>query len=90
MIEMKCQEKPVVNGLHECERCGALWLDSEGDKNWKPFECPERGGWCLDFPFPSDMKQVGKVWRAGDGTIYVSVGKWGMALTDLPAEEVKP
>ena len=85
----KCEEGPVINGLHECAKCGVVWTDADDFPNWEPFTCPERSGWCLDFPFPSDVKKVGKVWQAGDGTVFVSVGKWGMALADIPVVDVE-
>ena len=84
----KCEEGPVIGGLHECARCGVVWTDATEFPNWKPFTCPERSGWCLDYPYPDDLELVGEIRRAADGTVFARVGRWGMELQDLPVAEV--
>ena len=88
----KCEELPVIDGVHECKRCNAYWKEAEEFPNWKPFECPERSGWCWNYPLPSSEK-IGDVVRAMDGTVFATVavgeeGYWGMELQDLPVKGV--
>jgi hypothetical protein len=89
----KCEELPVVNGLHECRRCNAFWNEDPEDPTWKPFKCPERSGWNWNYPMPSARK-VGDVWQSDDGTVFATVeigkGRWGMELHDLPVKEAAP